>query len=350
MSLRFFSEHGALRAEAGPPLPDLLWTLPGGDGEDEGQRIELDAEVKSTEWAPISPNPGRDFAPARWGHRPRRFVDGKDLGEVVAWVRARDGYPLPVRLSQLGAVVLREEGSELRRERESMTRVVTLPGDPFPWHEIEALAVALQGHGLRLLLARLPMVEDVSELFNVELTRKAVGNRSIREMAALEEHLASLAPDVPTLVDGRLEPRSGGRGPFTPVIGVIKTQQQRYLHALGLSVLYDLEPGQRTPIFVIEGDDRYPVASFYLRLWGRSPGYGVVRVELPRPYFELMAAQDTAYVDRLAVTLYAHRTRRAEYGRAAVTLDPVLRAEESLGALFSPMQQIQSQFYRLTRM
>jgi hypothetical protein len=76
----------------------------------------------------------------------------------------------------------------------------------------------------------------------------------------------------------------------------------------------------------------------------------VVRVELPRGYFERMVTEDADYVDRLAVTLHAHRTRRAEYGRAAVTLDPVLRAEESLGALFSPMQQIQSQYYRLTRM
>lgn len=352
MSLRFFAEHGAQRAEAGPRLPELLWTVPGGEEEGEGQRIDLDVEVSSGEWAPISPNPGLGFVPARWRDRPRRFVDGKDVGEVVAWLRARGGYPVPVRVSQLGAVVLREEGRELRRERESVARVVTLPGDPFPWHEIEGLAIALAGHGLRLLLARLPEVQDESELFNVELTRKAVSNRSIREMAALEEHMASLAPDpeIVTLIDGRLEPRSGGRGPYTPVIGVIKSQQQRYLHVLGLRTLYDLEPGQRTPVFSIEGDDRFPVASFYLRLWGRSPGYGVVRVEIPRGYFELMAAKDPAYVDRLAVTLYAHRTRRAEYGRAAVTLDPVLRAEESLGALFSPMQQIQSQFYRLTRM
>src|SRR5262249_54522863 len=156
----------------------------------------------------------------------------------------------------------------LRRERESTARVVTLPGDPFPWHEIEALAIALAGHGLRLLLARLPKVHDEAELFNVELTRKAVNNRVIREMAALEEHLATLSPHVPPLVDGRLEPRSGGRGPFTPVVGVIKTHQRRYLHPLGLTALYDLEPGQRTPVFFIEGDDRFPVASFYLRLWG----------------------------------------------------------------------------------
>jgi hypothetical protein len=271
---------------------------------------------------------------------------------VVAWVRAREsaGYPLPVRLSQIGAVILREEGSELRREHEAVARVVTLPGDPFRWHEIESLAIALGEHGLRLLLARLPQVHDESELFNVELTRKAVSNRSIREMAAMEEHLASLMPGIVTVVDGRLEPRSGGRGSGTPVIGIIKTQQQRYLHPQGFRTLYDLEPGQRTPVFAIEGDDRFPVASFYLRLWGRSPGYGVVRVELPLVYFELMRAQEAAYVDRLAVTLFAHRTRRAEYGRAAVTLDPVLRAEESLSALFSPMQQIQSQFYRLTRM
>lgn len=350
MSLRFFSEHGAQRADSGPPVPDLLWPGPAGDGEDEGLRINLDQEVESTAWEPISPAPGPCFIPAQWPDRPRRFVDGKDLGEVVAWLRARGGYPLPVRLSQLGAVVLREEGSELRREREAVSRVVILPGDPFPWHEIEGLAIALAEHGLRLLLARLPDNVDESELFNIDLTRKVVSNRSIREMAALEEHLASFAPDVVTLVDGRLEPRSGGRGLKTPVIGVIKTQQQRYLHPKGLATLYNLEPGQRTPVFILEGGDRFPVASFYLRLWGRSPGYGVVRVELPQLYFELKVLQDAAYVDRLAVTIFAHRTRRAEYRRAAVTLDPVLRAEESLGALFSPAQQVVSQFYRLTRM
>jgi len=103
MSLRFFSEHGALRAEAGPQLPELLWTVPGGDPEDENERIDLDAEVKAAEWAPISPDPGPGFVSARWTERPRRFVDGKDLGEVVAWLRTREGYPLPVRLSQLGA-------------------------------------------------------------------------------------------------------------------------------------------------------------------------------------------------------------------------------------------------------
>lgn len=349
MSLRFFSEYGARRAEEGPPLPELLRMGPETGVDNEAQRIDLNREVQADRWAPISPAPRPGFIPSRWVSRPRRFVDGKDLGGVVAWIRARSGYPIPVRLSQIGAVVLREDGDTLRRERDSTARVVTLLGDPFPWHEIERLAIALSDHGMRLLSARLPQV-DAAELFNVELTRKAVGNRSIREMAALEEHLASLVPDVVTLIDGRLEPRSGGRGATSPVIGVIKTQQQRYLHPLGLSALYDLEPGQRTPVFIIEGDDRFPVASFYLRLWGRSPGYGVVRVELPLGYFEEMTAKDPTHTDCLAVTLFAHRTRRSDYGRAPVTLDPVLRAEESLSSLFSPMQQVESQFYRLTRM
>jgi len=338
MSLRFFAEYGAQRAEAGSPLPELVQTVSEGEGTDDAgegadgeERVDLDVEVKSAAWAPISPEPGPGFVPAQWAERPRRFVDGKDVGEVVAWLRARGGYPLPVRLSQVGAVVLREEGSELRRERESVARVVTLPGDPFPWQEIEALAIALAEHGLRLLLARLQH-EDESELFNIEMTRKAVHNRSIREMVAMEEQVASHELKVVTVVDGPLEPRSGGRLQMTPVIGVIKRQQQRYLNPRGLSTLYDLRPGQRTPVFGLGGEDRFQVASFYLRLWGRSPGYGVVRVELPRGYFELMRAKDAAYADRLAATLYAHRTRRADYGRAAVTLDPVVGAAGCRGA------------------
>ncbi len=350
MSLRFFSDHGALRAEKGPPIPDLFFSVPSEDDEGEELRIDLSIERAPADWQPVSPDPGSGFTPAAWPHRPRRFVDGKDVGEVVAWLRAGGGYLVPVRLSQLGAVVLHEVDGELRRERESVARAVTLLGDVFPWPEIEGLAIALQEHGLHLLLARLPEVKDEAELFDVERMRAAVQRRSGNEMAALEEHLAALKPEVPTLVDGRLEPRSGGRGPRTPAIGVIKTQRQRYLHSQGLRTLHELLPGQRTPLFALQIEERLAVMSFYLRLWGRSPGYGVVRVEVPRGYYERMAALDAAYADRLAVTLHAHRTRRGDYGRAPVTLDPVLRAEESLGALLSPMQQIQSQFYRLTRM
>ena len=53
-------------------------------------------------------------------------------------------------------------------------------------------------------------------------------------------------------------------------------------------------------------------------------------------------------MDLLSATLYQYRCRRDDYGRAAVSLHPIVRAEESLGALLQPMNRVISQFYRLS--
>ena len=211
---------------------------------------------------------------------------------------------------------------------------------------LPAFGAALQAHGMRLANAELP---EGGPTWDLERMRKAAQNRSNDEMGVLEEMALAIAPQVPTIVDGRLEPRAGGFDPTCdPVFGVVKSHRKNYLHPLGMQVLYRLLPGQRTPAFTLP-DEKLPVITWYLRLSGgpgTMPNWGVVRVEAPLRWFE--AQGSWGVVDRLSRAIYVWRSRQASYGRAPVSLHPIVRAEELLGALFTSHGALTSRFYRLT--
>ena len=258
-------------------------------------------------------------------------------------LRAPGGYPIAVRLSQIGSTVLEVVDGICYRRFAVVESVVSMVVKPFPWHEIESFAVALQEQKLRLLPAQWP---KKGIPYDFEVMRKAAQNRSNDEMATLEEYAVSQDNAVPTVVDGRLEPRSGGfHQERSPIIGVIKQHHQNYLHPLGMQLMYQLQPGQRTPVFAIPGT--LDVVSWYLRFTGGMPNYGLVRVELPQKWFEQVKAQDFGYVDQLSRLLYDYRCRDQSYGRAAISLHPTIRAEQSLGALFQPLPMLMSRFYRM---
>lgn len=361
----FFSQYQAQRGEAAIAAPELFRDTaetPEDEGADPAdaddatdadptrEKVELDAEVPAAAWTPLDLQVPADFRARDWDQRPRRFVDGKDVGLVVAALRAPAGYPVPVRLSQIGAVVIVDDDGELRREAEVLERVLTFITHPFPWHEIESLAVALQQNGLRLCQARVSNEDPPEARFDYGLSRRITLSTSNNEMKLLEEGLAAQGyrADAPTVVDGRLEPRFAERSQRTAVAGVIKTHQGKYLHLHGLQVRYALAPRQRTPVFYLSTGS-FPVASWYLRFSGGLPDQGIVRVELPRLFYEDMPpAERRRYVDLLSATLHQYRCRRDDYGRAAVSLHPIVRAEESLGALLQPMNRVISQFYRLS--
>jgi hypothetical protein len=131
---------------------------------------------------------------------------------------------------------------------------------------------------------------------------------------------------------------------------VIKSHQHEYLHPAGIQLRLRLEPGERTPLFALP-QEKLPVVSWYLRLCGTAatmPNWGVVRVELPLAWFDGRRNGDgDAYVASLCRLLCAYRTRDGGYSRAAVSLHPIVRAEELLGALFTPSSELASQFCRL---
>jgi hypothetical protein len=263
----------------------------------------------------------------------------------VAWLQTQEGYPVPVRLAEIGATSFTGQDRQLRREYETIERVLSFVVNPFPWDEVESFAIALQEQGFRLL----PCLAEPS--FSFEKMRRATQNRTKEAMDLLEKQALAWNNDLPTLVDGRLEPRMGAFDQRTDaVVGLIKTHYRTYLHQNGLRLLYELLPGERTPAFCLE--KKLSVVSWYLRLnsQGEMPDWGLVRLELPRNFFEEVINRDFSYLDYLSNLVYAYRCRGTDYKRASISIYPVQRAEESLGALFTPLETLIQRFYRYTNL
>lgn len=384
MGLDFLRNHGAHRMRN---YDAQLFLLDNGlmqntELEEVDARVDLSYEVDHQQWEPQSLK--RHTSLADWPLRPTHFVDGKDVGRTVAWLQTREGYPVPVRLSEIGAVVMRNVNGELRREFAHVERVVSLMVDPFPWDEVESFAIALREQGFRLLPCNKPYSNNLKKSgysYDFERMRKTTQNRSNDEMSRLERQALSVVRDASILVDGRLEPRRGAFDQWSPVVGLVKTHQYNYLHARGWQTYYQLRPGQRTPFFKVESpnhdkgqneDDetlttdadnednpeqekrtRLPIVSWYLRLDGERgdlPNWGIVRLEVPLRFFEGTLGKDREYVDQLSQVICDYRCRDQGYGRAAVSIHPIQRAEESLGALFSEAEMLINRFYRLTHL
>lgn len=351
MGLNFLYDNGARRVREYDAQPFLL-----GDsiiqGEESEEETTLDYEVPHSAWD------GRDVSGASglrdWPYRPECFIDGKDLGRTVAWLQSREGYPVPVRLSEIGAVALRDDNGTLRRDFYVVERVVSLIVDLFPWDEVESFAIALQDRGFRLLPSQKPKKrpsETKDPCFDFERMRNTTQNRSMDEMTRLEAQTLTRLGRIPTIVDGRLEPRHTGFDPeTTPVTGLIKKHSKDYLHPQGWRVFYNLRPRERTPAFLIESRN-LTVVSWYVRLDGANgelPNWGIVRLEAARDFFEKRAGRQPEYLDRLSRLVCDYRSRDETYRRAPVTIQPIQRAEEKLGALFTQADTLVSHFYHLT--
>lgn len=356
MGLDFLQNNGGRRIRDYAPQPLLLTDGMVQDNHpdetDDRASINLSLEVERDKWQP------RDVTattiPSDWSYQPIRFVDGKDAGRTVAWLQSSEGYPVPVRLSEIGAVVMRNVDGKLRREFELVERVVSLIVDLFPWDEVESFAIALQQNGFRLLPSQKPTPDannpNQDVMFDFERMRKTTQNRSLDEMTRLEKQALAQASHIPTIVDGRLEPRTGAFEHSDPVVGLIKTLKKIQLHREGWQLFYSLQPGQRTPAFQINSA-QLKVVSWYLRLDGQRgelPNWGIVRLEIPQLFFENTLASDWRYIDCLSQLVCDYRCRDAGYSRSAVSIHPIQRAEQSLGALFTQSDMLINRFYYLT--
>lgn len=360
LGMDFLRRHGARRVREFSPQPELLTdSIP---LQKDEEKVDLDYECDTSDWSPL--NLPRQ-CPTDWAERPQRFIDGKDVGRTIAWLQSEEGYPIPVRLAEVGAIALRivenaEGQRELRREWKKVERVVAFMADLFPWDEVEEFAYALQGTDFRLLPVwsgsddeNNQRSEDPLNMFDFESMRKRAADGSKNEMLRLEREALGQDNTTPSLVDGSLEAHSAGFGQGDPVVGLVKTHSRNYLNAEGWRTYYQLAPCQRTPAFCVPGRQRrtLDVISWYVRLdgaRGELPNYGVVRVEVPKPFFEDTMLKDWAYLDRVSKLVCDYRCRDAGYGRAAVSIHPIQRAEESLGALFTQGDTLISRFYHLT--
>src|SRR5205085_4886721 len=142
---------------------------------------------------------------------------------------------------------------------------------------------------------------------------------------------------------------------FALVVGVIKTHRANHLHAQGWRTLLDLKPGQRTPYFrisrnVTESDTDLPVATWFVKMAGGEevmPNWAAVRAEVPWVQFERWPEHSrTGFVNRLSRWLIDARCRQQSYARMAVSLEPIVRAGDSLKSLFTPFGVLRNRFLR----
>lgn len=344
MGLDFLRNNGARRVHNYAEQPFLLTDSTPQSEELDTEKVKLEYEDLPQLWE--AKNIDTTSVPKDWQYRPKCFVDGKDMGRTIAWLQSKQGHPVPVRLSQIGAVVMRNYDGTLVREFAKVEQVVSVAVDFFPWDEVESFAVALRRAGLRLLTCQ------PSNTFDFERMRITTQNRSMDEMTRLERLALTQINDLPTVVDGLLGTRSPSFDPEnSPVVGLIKTLRNIQLHDEGWRVLYSLQPRQRTPAFRIVEKD-LSVISWYLRLdgfRGELPNYGIVRLEISEDFFKKnLGGNDWQHLDYLSQIICDYRCRDSSYDRASVSLHPIQRAEESLGALFTNSDTLINHFYRIT--
>ena len=343
----FLREHGAAAVGATPPQP----TLPPTDESDADkpgpETVDLAVECDPADWAAIPVGE----APTRPGEAPVRFIDGSHTGQPVLCIWSPQGCPIPLVLSEIGAVALRLKGRTFHREFATVERVLSFVADPFPWEEVEAFSQAM-ANDPRFAVQVLPAQRPATGMhpYDYEAARSVAYNTAQHAMRHLERLALAVDRSLPTLVDGPLDDVIGNPPADSPLlIGVVKLQAAAYLHDAGWRVLLRLKPGQRTPVFRIARPGSPVVATWYLKLAGGprlAPNWGHVRVEIPWGQFTEQFGRDFGFVGRLSRWLIDARCRVESYARMPVSLDPIVRAEDVLKPLFTPFPVLANRLYR----
>jgi hypothetical protein len=342
----FIVNHGGGKVSGGSLIPN-----PNAIPQEDHDVSDIDLSYEETgEWRPIPFSQVTLWGQNEWNYSPVRFVDGKDVGKTAARLFTPDGFPIPIRVSHIGGITMRVCGRGIQRESVQAERVVSMVTQPFPWHEVEEFAIALQQAGLRLLPA---VLDPSTSIWDYPAVLRATDNRSRDEMFIMEETVLSQASEVPTIVDGRLEAHSGGfNSKSHPVFGVIKTHQHIPFDLSRLRLLYALQPGERLPAFIHAPGKRLTTLTWYLRIAeaaGESPLDGVVRIEVSLEWYETFA-QNTNFVDRLSRLVMAYRCQDQSYSRANISLEPIVRGERQLGAVFGKYDFLFNQFLHISHL
>jgi hypothetical protein len=348
---RFFRTYGASAVGPTPPQP-VLPELTDGESIEGTDTVDLDIEMPANEWA------ARVIAelPAKPGEHPLRFIDGSLSALPVLCLRSPDGWPVPLLVAELGAVALRLTGRSFVREFVMIERVLSFVADPFPWAEVEAFAAAILNDpdlSARLIPANRPPAER--NPFDYEVMRSQAYHRCEQDMLNAERLALAADSTTPTLVDGKLAGRIGSSAAAARplLVGVVK-RLAADLPPEGWRTLLGLRPGQRTPVFKITGKSAgkeadMPTASWFLKLAGGprlAPNWGFVRVDIPWVQFEDHFRSDFGFVGRLSRWLIDARCRQESYARMPVSLEPIVRAEECLKPLFTPLLVLSTRLYR----
>jgi hypothetical protein len=273
-------------------------------GGDDKVKVTFDVETAIDSWAPVSVAPVSDSLTIV-------FIDGVRRVDARIWVRDTNGKPHPAIAASwaAGAVVVADRQATVS--------------------EVEV------GHGIVTAWADATDVQTVHGLFEAvkakdgspESLSSGLQQAMNRTEIAVATRAAAEAGANLVVVDGPLR----GRDHLTGGVGLVKTHHVAYLEGRSADVLGALEPGQRTPVFLIGGTGaggwvRY---SWYVRLpgAGRSPLAGVVRCEAPGR-LELDDVIDTANLATAVLPRFASEPHKD--ARAPQNLYPIAGLERQL--------------------
>ena len=221
-----------------------------GDAEEvPAAQVDQAVEVPEAEWAPIGV--GADA----WTPRRVDFVDGVRRIEARVWITGEDGESrLGICASYAAGVVSCEQRAVIKSLKVGRG-FFGLPGVPD--------LVTRAGTFLAFPVSD----DDIQQLVNGLQER----------MGQLEVAVADVAGAYDSLVvlDGPLR----GRQRIPGAIGYVKSHRAKYLSAGPHGVVSRLEPGQRTPVFLIQ--TKWTRYSWYMRLSEAAghPWAGIVRCE-----------------------------------------------------------------------
>ncbi|MDQ1521751.1 MAG: hypothetical protein QOI55_2824 [Actinomycetota bacterium] len=262
--------------------------------------VTLDVERPVQEWAPISP-PAATVVPDCVV-----FVDGVRRLEARTWIDDADGTSHAGIFASYAAGAVRCDGTA-------------------------RIADVVIGRGLYSPAPALTAVDTRHGTFGahttVDATPEALMYAVHEQMAEAEVTVAERTRrscDDLLLLDGPLRKR----GHIPDAVGLIKSHHVRYLEGETDGLVGRLEPGQRTPVFLVEA---YPFSrySWYLKLPGPlgSAWAGVVRCEATGA---LAPERVVALADVVAATIPRFASEPHKDARAPQNLYPIGGLEREL--------------------
>jgi hypothetical protein len=272
--------------------------------------VDCDVEVPAARWAP---RPGGRSP----GTERLVFVDGVRRVEAHVWIDADDeaaryGPAHHGLCASFAAGAVRCDGA-------AVCGPIVVGRGLFTAHGgAETIPSAAGDFAVRLAAAGTP-----ERLALALQERMAEAELEVAE-AACTEAAGGADPGVDAVVvDGPLR----GRQHLTGAVGYVKTHHVTYLPPELNAVVGRLEPGERTPLFVL--GTTWSRLSWYLRLPGGSgsPWSGVVRGECSAA---LTVSRAAALADLLTAALPRFASAAHKDGRAPQNLYPIAGLEREL--------------------
>jgi len=271
----------------------------------------LDETVEERPWAPVVPCPST--APALLA-----VVDGVMRTDAHAVIIDDDRQLLALFCSYAVGAVTIDRGVEMVAAR--VNRLFIVGGGQ------SGTDVVVQAG--RYTKEPLLYQSVSSRAHTAEKLREALATQMRQAEAAVAEQLSG--PQRLILADGNLTFIGGS----SSVVGVIKTIQRMYLPPKRAAILGHLAPGQRTPLFRIQGGSRresYDVLTCYLRLAPprpiEHPLAGLARIEVKA---SLGVQKAVTLLDQAAVKVFALASRAPKDPRAPQNLIPLGGLERHL--------------------